>query len=325
MLKIKKPVIIIGCPRSGTSLLFRILSTSSYLWSLYRESEDIWNKFYRITQKEFKDEVLTERDLDEETKTILLNEFHKHSLNTYNFGYITREYLLKKKELNTVVDLITSVNLFYKNLFAREYRIIEKTPKNCFRISFINKLFDDCKFIFLKRDGRSNINSLIEGWQLPGRYIRGQVGDVQLNIKGYSDKGGKAWKYVLPPDWKDFTSRSLEEVCAFQWVSSNKAALEGLKSIEEKRKITVRYEDLSENTYETVKKICDFINIPFSSELRNISKNPPMVNFVTKPKKDKWKKNVDIIKNTYPMIEPIMKELGYSLDDGAEIKSRTIK
>ena len=73
MLKIKKPVIIIGCPRSGTSLLFRILSTSPYLWSLYRESNDIWNKFYQITQKEFKDEVLTERDLNEETKAVLLN------------------------------------------------------------------------------------------------------------------------------------------------------------------------------------------------------------------------------------------------------------
>ena len=311
MLKIKKPVIIIGCPRSGTSLLFRILSTSPYLWSLYRESNDIWNKFYQITQKEFKDEVLTERDLNEETKAVLLNEFHKHSLNIYNLGYLTREYLLKKKELNRMVDLVTNLNLFYKNLFVKEYRIVEKTPKNCFRISFINKLFDDCKFVFLKRDGRSNINSLIEGWKLPGRYVRGQAANIQLNIKGYSDEGGKGWKYVLPPGWEGFTSKPLEEVCAFQWISSNKAALEGLKSIEEERKITINYEDLSENTYETIKKVCHFIKIPFSHELRAISTNPPEVNFVTKPKKDKWKKNEDLIKNTYPMIEPMMKELGF--------------
>ncbi len=311
--KIKNPVIIIGCPRSGTSLLFRLLSTSPELWSLYRESNDIWNGFYKHIGKDFNNEVLTDRDLNEEGKTFLLNEFHKHSLNNYKIGYFTREYLLKNPFMYGAVEIITSINQIYKNAFLKEYKIIEKTPKNCFRIPFINKLFNDCKFIFLKRDGRSNINSLIEGWQQPNKYIRGQAKNIVLNIKGYSENNRKSWKYVLPPDWEAYTNKPLEEVCAFQWISSNQHAIEGLSTIPNDRKYTIRYEDLSENTYEIIENLCRFIDIPFSDELKKISHKPPLVNYVTKPSKDKWKKNIDLIKNTYQSIQPMMKKLDYTL------------
>ena len=148
-LRIKEPVVIIGCPRSGTSLLFRILSTSKHLWSLYRESNDIWNRFYEMAGKEFKDEVLVESDLNEASRTFVLNEFHKHTFNNYRLGYITREYLLKNPFISGLLEPITKINLLYKKGLLQEYRIVEKTPKNCFRIPFINKLFEDCKFIYL--------------------------------------------------------------------------------------------------------------------------------------------------------------------------------
>src|SRR3989338_2803754 len=306
--KITKPVIIIGCPRSGTSLLFRILSTSNELWSLYRESNDIWNSYYKLTGKDFKDETLEASDLDEKSRIFLLNEFHKHTINNYPIGYMIREYFLKKKPLNPLLNIITSVNLTYKNIFLNDYRIVEKTPKNCFRIPFIDKLFKNCTYIFLKRDGRANINSLIEGWKLPGKYVRGQAQDIKLNIKNYSENNGNywKWKYVLPPGWENYTDKSLEEVCAFQWIASNKAAIQGLKNIEESRKYTISYEELSENTYETIEKVCKFINVPFSDELKKISQNPPLVNYVTKPKKDKWKKNIQMIEKTYSDIEPMI-------------------
>ena len=309
-LKIKKPVIIIGSPRSGTSLLFTILSTSKHLWSLYRESNAIWDNFYKFTGKEFKNEVLTGVDLTDESKTFLLTEFHKYSVNNYYLGCFVREYLQKNGLLGSLSVPITQANLLYKNLLLKEYRLVEKTPKNCFRISFINKLFDDCKFIFLKRDGRSNINSLIEGWKSNRKYIRGKNLPVTLNIKDYD---GKDWNFVMPPGWENYVNSPLEEVCAFQWASANKAALEGLKGIEEKRKYTLSYEELSSNTYETIKKLCNFIGIPFSRELRKISYKPPEVNYVTKPKKEKWKRNADLIEKVYPQIEPVMRELGYPL------------
>lgn len=310
-LRIKKSVVIIGCPRSGTSLLFTLLNKSSHLWSLYREANDVWTRFYKFSHKEFIDDVLCESDLNSEAKKYLLNEFHKHSLNNYYIGYLVREYLVKDKLLNNFMWPIAQMSLLYKLLFKSEYNLIEKTPKNCFRIPFINKLFDNCKFIFLKRDGKTNINSLIEGWRHPKiKYLRPEFGDLDLNITGYS---GQYWNFVFPPNWRNYTDKPLEEVCAFQWLSSNKAVLEGLKTVDANKVFTISYEELTRDTYETIKKICEFIHIPFSKNLKEISMDPPAVNFVTKPHKEKWKNNIELIEKTYPIIEPMMKELGYSL------------
>lgn len=312
MPKIIKPVIIIGCPRSGTSLLFRILSSSKHLWSLYRESNDIWEAFYKRVKKVLKDETLNELDLTEEQKNIFLNEFHKHTLNNYYLGYFTREFSLKREPLKPLLQITCELNFLYKKFFLKEYRILEKTPKNCFRISFINSLFEDCKFIYLSRDGRANISSLIEGWKAVGKFIREETSHIHVDLKGYN---GKSWKFVLPPGWEDYTDKSLEEVCAFQWISSNKAALEGLKQIEANRKKIISYEELIREPYNTTKNLCEFIEIPFSKTLRNITKNLPMVNVVSEPEQGKWRKNVNEIKNVYPVIESMMKELGYKLDD----------
>ena len=310
--EIDKPVFIIGCPRSGTSLLFRILSSSKDLWSLYRESNDIWNKFLNRFHKGNENDTLTGSDLNEEAKNFLLNEFHRHSLNNYLLGYVLRENLLKNIYLMPSVELIASCNLFLKRLFLKQYRLVEKSPRNCFRISFINKLFKDCKFIFLKRDGRTNINSLLEGWNKKGRYIREDLNGEVVKINGYN---GTSWKFVKPPDWKKYLDKPLEKVCAFQWVSSNQSAIRGLESVEKDRKFTISYEELIEAPKVIVSRICDFVEIPFSEELKKITDELPLVNVTSSPDKNKWKKNLSLIENVYPVIEPVMEQLGYSLMD----------
>lgn len=306
-LKIKEPIIIVGAPRSGTSLLLTVLSNSSSLWSQYRETIDIWERFYRFSGKEFKNDVLTKDDLDEKNKKFLIDEFHKHTYNNYFLGYFAREYCLNRP---TLLDFIGQQNLIFKELYLKDYRIVEKSPKTCFRISFINKLFPDCKFIFLKRDGRTNINSLIEGWKGPDRYKRKEITDIKLNIKNCPET---SWKFILPPEWENYKDSSIEEVSAFQWVNSNKAVIESFKEIEDKRKYFLKYEDLTENPSKTIQDMCKFIDIPFCNNLRKISEKLPSVNYVTKPDKDKWKKNIDLIEKVYKNIEPTMKEMGYTI------------
>lgn len=306
-LQIKQPVIIVGAPRSGTSLLLTVLSKSPHLWSQYRETIDVWEKFYSFSGKRFENDLLTEKDLNELSKTYLIQEFHKHTINNYYLGYFIREFCLNKP---TLLDFIGIENLIFKKLYLKEYRMVEKSPKTCFRIPFINELFPDCKFIFLKRDGRTNINSLIEGWKGPSRYKRKEIENIKLNIKNCPNT---SWKFILPPEWEAFKESSVEEVSAFQWVESNETAIKSLKTIEDKRKYFLKYEDLVEKPTETINNLCNFIDIPFCNGLQKISKNLPSVNYVTKPDKDKWKKNIDLIENVYKTIEPTMKEMGYSL------------
>ena len=49
-------------------------------------------------------------------------------------------------------------------------RLLEKTPKNALRIPFLAAAFPEARFIFLHRDPRQNLASIIEAWQ-SGRFI----------------------------------------------------------------------------------------------------------------------------------------------------------
>lgn len=54
------------------------------------------------------------------------------------------------------------------------------------------------------------------------------------------------WHFFLPPGWRDYNQASLEEVCAYQWISANRLALEGKQLIPAERWIQLCYEDLFE-------------------------------------------------------------------------------
>ena len=48
---IRSPVIVIGCPRSGTTLLFNILAEVSSLWSIGYESKAIIERYHAPAAK----------------------------------------------------------------------------------------------------------------------------------------------------------------------------------------------------------------------------------------------------------------------------------
>lgn len=321
---IKKPLIIIGCPRSGTTLLYMILSQSPKLFSLFNESRFIFKKFYirqeKLESKEYFDDELLIKDLDEESKEFLLKQFDRYSVSTRFFGLALQKVLLKHTLLKPIGETLLTIHNFYKNMFFSEYSMVEKTPRNCYKIQFLNELFPDAKFIYLKRDGRSNISSLIEGWKKrKGGKKRYPSLNKPLNIKGYD---GQSWHFALPPGWQNYTEKSLEEVCAYQWVESNKAAIEGLEKIDESRKLGISYEDLSDNTSKVIQNVCSFAGIPYDGIVKKLSEKPPVVNTFSKPSKDKWKKNEHLIKNTYSMINPMMTKLGYEIEE-KELSSAT--
>lgn len=318
---IKEPVIIIGCARSGTTLLFTILSASKDLLSLYRESMEIFNKFY-IKKKvedniDYFDDELTEHDLNDKYRSYFLEEFHKYTSNSRIFGHLMREYLLKKPYLKPFSNIASNLNVVYKDIVYPEYRIVEKTPRNCFRIPFLKKLFPDAKYIYLTRDGRSNISSLIEGWKRHNKFKRYPELNLPLNIPGGYQK---KWCYILPPGWQDYINKSIEQICAFQWIKANQYAIEGLKNIDSKNILRITYEDLTKNTESTIMDICKFANISYCEGLKKFALKPPIVSTPKneKPKEDKWTKNKELLKNIYSEIEPMMTKLSYSLDESKE-------
>ncbi|MCI5166393.1 MAG: sulfotransferase, partial [Candidatus Electrothrix sp. GM3_4] len=254
-----RPLFIVSAPRSGSTLLFETLSKFKEIWTIGRESHDI------------------EKDIP--------------YLHPSSHNYIS----------NRLTDLPPDISDEIKKWFTRQLRdrngkfcfmrsatssapvrFLEKTPKNALRIPFWKKVFPDAKFIFLYREPRENISSMLEGWR-SNRFL------------AYRDMPGwpyKEWHFLLPQGWKKCADRPLAEIAAYQWNAANQTILDDLHTLHEEDWCFLTYKELVQAPEETVQKITDFAGIRWDSHsARTVSGPLPLSSMVVSPPStDKWHK-----------------------------------
>ena len=195
-------------------------------------------------------------------------------------------------------------------LKPKTIRIVEKTTRNCLRIPFLNTIFPDAFFIFLTRDPRSNISSLIEGWRGARKFQAYRL-PGGIEIEGYV---GSAWNFLLPPGWDKYAKgRRLEQVCAFQYRTANQNALESLSKIPENRWMILRYEDLITYPKEKVNEICEKMDLSYTGGLKRMAEEMPVVNTPVQPNSNKWKKNESQVMSIIETVRDISERMGYTL------------
>lgn len=128
----KTPIFIVGCPRSGTTLLRVILDSHPNICC---------GPETHIIEKL--------NDLD----TKIRNNWKM--LAPYGIG--NKEF---DKKIRDVLILFMEKYVIIKN----KKRWAEKTPENLFYVDFINRLFPNCQFINVIRDGRDVITSFKRRW-----------------------------------------------------------------------------------------------------------------------------------------------------------------
>jgi hypothetical protein len=312
-MKIVKPVFIISCPRSGSSLLFKILSESNKLWSAYREGHFVWQKFLPEPRDHIFSVHLTEKDYQPEDQQIVEDLYHRHTFNHNVLGDLCR-IITFREGLPTLFNGLLDINYKLKSKFINEYRIIDKTPTNVFKVDYLYKLFPDAKFIFLTRNGLTNISSLIDAWNSKGKLFAFEFREFyqynrDIDIKNYD---GKVWKFLNPPGWEKYLKgKSLAEVCAFQWLSANKYALDSFSKIPKEQVFHMKYEDLQENRTSKIRETCDFLEIVCSESVQEMFLKDPKVSTVSLPNKQKWLKNKDQLITIESEIAEMQKQLGY--------------
>lgn len=119
------PIFIIGCPRSGTTLLFRLLQEHSDVSTPGGEGHVLWNTFQHPRTRNWDSDRLGAGDI-------------------------------KAGERPFLYAAIARMN--------ERGRFLDKTPRNCLRIPYLLELFPGATFLLLKRDGPPTVSSLIEGW-----------------------------------------------------------------------------------------------------------------------------------------------------------------
>ena len=127
-----RPVLLIGCPRSGTSLLLQLLLSSPELRSVQSEGHILWQPYHHPRDRGWDSDALGAGDVSDRER-----------------GYV-----------NLAIRLV-----------VRDRRFVDKTPENCLRVSYLRALFPDATFVFLRRRGADNVSSLMEGWRARPRFV----------------------------------------------------------------------------------------------------------------------------------------------------------
>lgn len=237
------PVFVIGCNRSGTTLLFQTVSSHPDLWSRYIENRD---RFIEVFPHDGPDGDLVRRCSAGRRRQVERFLYEGAKNRELAIGTPVLEHLPLKLFQKPLTEIFKSPPL----------QVVDKTPSNCFRVPMLAETFPDARFLYIVRRGEAVVSSLMEGW----KHWTGLDGPWE-----YRD-----WHYLKPPGWPEYVDRPLEDICAFQYVSANRRAIDGLRNLASERCLVVRHEDLVTSPREEYRRIRRFLNLPSSDHWRGV-------------------------------------------------------
>jgi hypothetical protein len=272
-----RPVFIVSAPRAGSTLLYETLSKAPDLWTIGDESHPVIEGISKLhlACRGFDSHCLAARDADSETVRAL------------QVGFIAN-----------LRDRTGRRYLNAKN--SGPIRFLEKTPKNALRIPFLWAVFPDARFIFLHREARQNISSILEAWAHGGF----------ISIPDLPGWSRRRWCFLLPPGWRGLNSKSLMEVAAFQWERANQSILDNLALLPADRWCAVDYEELTSEPMSVVQRLCAFMDVGFDDWLCEAVRRLPMsATTVTAPSGSKWRANPEFREDKLAGLTSLSKSL----------------
>ena len=276
-----RPIFIVAAPRSGSTLLFESLARNRGLWTIGGESHQVIEEIDSLNpiKNGYYSNQLTAADVSDEIKLSLKQSFFSKLQDSQ--GRLLSSYQAEQRP--------TSV------------RFLEKTPKNALRIPFIKAIFPDALFVYLHRQPRENISSIIDAWR-SGKFI------TYRQLPGWQ---AESWSLLLPPGWQNLNGKPVNEIAAFQWRIANQQILDDLSVLSDEDWLSVSYELFLSDPAGTVKRICEFAQLPFGPRMQALASGqlPNSRYTLTPPDPDKWRKNEKEVMAVLAEAEPLAEQL----------------
>ena len=278
-----RPVVVVACPRSGSSLLFGMLAAHPRLWSWFGEAHEAWD-------------VLAPPDHPATMGDAWPPTYATEVARRTAGRLLYRGALRRREEAGIRVSPLD-------RLGVRRVRFVEKTPKTSLRVAAVAGLLPDARFVFLHRDGPPNVASIMEAWE------RMDQGRATVRT---SDGRSVVWSLARPSGWQDHLDEPLVRKAAFQWVGCNRAALDGLAGVDPARVLRLSYESLLEDPAGWAARLCDFAEVDLDPAVARYARElPPAPSTVSAPRPDKWRAREAELTPVLPSLEPMRRELGY--------------
>ncbi len=272
----ERPILVVGCSRAGTTLVYKTLSESTEIGTLQRETHDFWAGLHPPAAKGWATHALDEGDA---------STADRDRVSRYFYAWTGR------------------------------HRWVDKNNQNGLCIPYLNALFPDAHFVFVKRSPGDNINSLIEGWKRPDEFATWS-GDLPARV---AIDGGRfsRWCFFLAEGWRDYLQAPIEAVCAFQYRTMNEAILAGREGITPERWHEVFYEDLVSDPVAGFRRVFTDCGLDFTPALEahcaGVLNRP--YNAFSEIRLDKWRgsPNRERIEAVLPEVVETARRLGYAL------------
>jgi hypothetical protein len=300
-------VMIIGAPRSGTSILGRVLDQHPLL-STWVEPYYIWDHHFRDAPND----VLTAEQATVDVQIWIRKAF--------------RQYLK----------------------MCRVEKVVDKSPRNCLKLPFVRKIFPEASYIFILRDGRDTILSILSQWKRKKEIFieKGESDQWQNRLYIFRKwlRKRPTLKFSLqsilfelgpPPNWlkkkflndirwegrfgwgprfqhwqKFIESVPLLEFCSYQWDSCARGILDNISLIPDHQRYILKYEDFIRDPEASITNLFSYLKIELPDGF--IDALPQ----IKSDNSNKWRKAFSSaeLSRIGPIIGQTMKDIGYEDD-----------
>lgn len=257
-----RPIFIVSTPRSGSTLLFETLEQAPGLFTIGGES-------------------------------------HWVIEDTADFDPANRDWTSNRlTAADATADAVEELaGAFYRRLKDRDgrpaegrVRMLEKTPKNALRVPFFAGAFPDSFFVYLYRDARQALASMMEAWA--SGHFR-----TYPQLPGWS---GYPWSLLLVPGWRELVGKPLPEVVAHQWARTTDILLDDLRAIPPERLRVVEHDRFVSDPEATVAPLARALGLGWDRPLGKVL--PLSKTTVSQPGPEKWRRLEREIEAVMPIV-----------------------
>ena len=258
-----RPIFIVSTPRSGSTLLYETLEQAPGIYSIGNESHGLIESIPGLSppHRGWSSNRLSALDATAERGELLAESFYKN---------------LKDRDGRSPDGRV---------------RMLEKTPKNALRVAFFDAVWPDSQFVYLYRDVRETLYSMMEAWHSGGfRTYPGLPGWL-----------GTPWSLLLVPGWRSLNGMSLAEIVAHQWAITTETLLNDLEQPEKGRVHAIDYGAFLAGPQLQMERLTAALDLGWD---RPLGESLPLSKTtVSTPDPNKWRQIEPVIQSIWPVVE----------------------
>ena len=302
-----QPVFILGLHRSGTSILYKMLTSTGCFnpvtaYHLIKYNQLVYNhinKREESSKKEltesFKEKGLEDRGIDRLQVTADFAEEHGFLL-----GQKTFQMYINSKNLSLFTELCKKIQFISGN----DKPILLKNPYDFPNFIYIKKAFPNAKFVFIHRHPFKTLSSTIKAIRL-----------LLKNKNPYTTQLFRIYNKIFENPLILYTLRfCFSRISAFGIIlltndssAATKYYLKNIKHLPKQDYVFITYEDLCKNPQKNIEKIMESLDIVTYNKI-------DFASFI-KPRKTQLDPGVRLLRKfIFKCMEEYFKFFGYKLE-----------